>query len=574
MPIAPSPLRPASPIRSDTERSGRHRFSDILSRLAPALACVVLGALAALGFAPLGLWPLTLIAVGAWLVLIHDSRRLAIALARGWLFGLGHFTVNDNWIGHAFDFQQAMPTWLGYLAPPLLALYLAVYPMLTAGLMWRLASPRAARDLVTRPGPAFVLVAGAAWIVGEWLRATMFTGYAWDPLGVVWVPVQPVAALAAWLGTYALSGLTVVLAGVLVLSMRRDRRRAVAAVAVLLALGGFQAVSYRQIEETSPFGLAGDPTSVPRVRIVQPNVDQDARGEWDAEPMLHRLAALSGHPGPAPRLLLWPEGVVRDYVEDGYPWQYYVGAGASGQDEYRSPRLIRARLARLLGPRDLLLAGGASLSFPPPGSARRDHPTGATNAIFAFAPSTHIVGRYDKAHLVPYGEYLPVRGLLGAVGLSRLVPGDVDFVPGPGPATLALPGFGLAGMQICYEIVFSGAVVDAGHRPRFVFNPSNDAWFGAWGPPQHLAQARMRAIEEGLPILRATPNGISAVIGADGRLIATIPAGHAGAIEVPLPAPLPPTLFSRVGNVMAGSVALLLLALAVAIRRRPRYGPI
>ena len=562
----PVPAR-ARPVEEDRARIGWRLLLVSISRgRGAAFACVGLGALAALGFAPLGWWPLTLVAVAAWLWLVHDAPTLRSALARGWLFGLGHFTVNDNWIGHAFDFQQGMPTWLGYLAPPLLALYLAVYPMLAAGLVWRLASPRSAGDAVTRPGPAFAAVAGAAWIATEWLRATMFTGYAWDPLGVILVPVQPVAALAAWIGTYALSGLTVGLAGALMLATRR-RGIAMAAVA-LLVLGGLQAMSYVPITVSTAL------TKQPRVRIVQPNIGQDQRGEFDAEPMLAALTRLSGRPGPAPRLLLWPEGVVRDFIEDGYPWQYYIGpspsGGATGQEEYRSPRWMRARLARLLGPRDLLLAGGSTLAFGRGG----DHPTGASNAIFAIAPSGRIAGRYDKAHLVPYGEYLPMRTLLSAIGLSRLVPGDIDFVPGPGPRTLALPGFGAAGMQICYEIVFSGQVVDAGHRPRFLFNPSNDAWFGSWGPPQHLAQARMRAIEEGLPILRATPTGISAVIGADGRLVATIPAGRPGAIEMSLPAPLPPALFARTGNAMAGLVTLLLLALAVAIRRRPRYGDI
>ena len=116
--------------------------------------------------------------------------------------------------------------------------------------------------------------------------------------------------------------------------------------------------------------------------------------------------------------------------------------------------------------------------------------------------------RYDKAHLVPYGEYLPMRPILSAIGLSRLAPGDIDFWPGPGPHTLDLGRFGKAGLQICYEIIFSGQVVDRAHRPDFLFNPSNDAWFGSWGPPQHLAQARLRAIEEGLPVIRATPTGI------------------------------------------------------------------
>jgi predicted amidohydrolase len=107
---------------------------------------------------------------------------------------------------------------------------------------------------------------------------------------------------------------------------------------------------------------------------------------------------------------------------------------------------------------------------------------------------------------VPYGEYLPMRPILSLIGLQRLVPGDFDFDPGPGPRAMAFPGFGAVGMQICYEIIFSGQVIDEQHRPAVLFNPSNDSWYGSWGPPEHLAQARMRAIEEGLPILRAIPD--------------------------------------------------------------------
>ena len=160
--------------------------------------------------------------------------------------------------------------------------------------------------------------------------------------------------------------------------------------------------------------------------------------------------------------------------------------------------------------------------------------------------------------------------LLKPLGLARLVPGSIDFSPGPGPHALDWPGFGAVGIQICYEIIFSGEVIDPDRRPRLIFNPSNDAWFGRWGPPQHLAQARMRAIEEGLPIVRATPTGISAIIAADGRLLATVPHQTAGAIEAPIPPALAPPLFARLGNVMAAFVALLLFASGVAIRRRGR----
>jgi hypothetical protein len=176
-------------------------------------------------------------------------------------------------------------------------------------------------------------------------------------------------------------------------------------------------------------------------------------------------------------------------------------------------------------------------------------------------PGGEIVDRYDKAHLTPYGEYLPMRPILSRLGLSRLAPGDLDFLAGPGPRTLDLGRFGSAGVQICYEIIFSGNVVDAANRPDFIFNPSNDAWFGAWGPPQHLAQARLRAIEEGLPVLRATPTGVSAVIDAEGRLLQSLPWREAGAIDARLPAPKPPTLFARFGNALVLLFALLFTTL-------------
>ena len=200
---------------------------------------------------------------------------------------------------------------------------------------------------------------------------------------------------------------------------------------------------------------------------------------------------------------------------------------------------------------------------------------GANNSLWVLSGRGQLLGRYDKAHLVPYGEYLPMRPLLSAIGLSRLVPGDVDFWAGPGPRTLALPGGEgrgplKMGVQLCYEIIFSGQVVDPGDRPDFLFNPSNDAWFGSWGPPQHLAQARMRAIEEGVPVIRSTPTGISALVDPGGRIVARIPHGQAGAFDAALPRAQAPTLFSRGGNLIPLGLALILLVSGVAIGRRSR----
>jgi apolipoprotein N-acyltransferase len=508
----------------------------------PGLISIFLGALASLGFAPLQLWPLTLLAFAGWLLLVHAAPTWRAAAWRGWTFGVGHFTINNNWIQHAFDFQDAMPPVLGYAAPVALALYLAVFPCAAALIMWRWRG--------SKPDAGFALIAGAAWIATEWTRSWLFTGYPWDPLAAIWVPVQPVSGLAAWIGTYALSGLTIVTAGLLLVIPRRPRPIA-AITAGLAVLGASQWLSYRYWATEPSY-----PNTWPRLVVVQPNINQNLRSEDDSEPVLRRLLALSGGPAPYPRLVLWPEGMVRDYIEDRYPLYAYQG---------RYPWRIRPRLARVLGPRDTLLLGATPLRFDD-----GDEVVGASNSVHAVGPDAQLHGRYDKAHLVPYGEYLPMPWLLKPLGLSRLVPGGFDFDAGPGPRNIDVPGIGPVGIQLCYEIIFSGQVVDPAHRPRLLFNPSNDAWFGRWGPPQHLAQARLRAIEEGLPIVRATPTGISAVIAADGALLDSIPLGKAGAITVPLPQPLPPTLFSRLGNWLALIVAALLLAGAVAFRRRAR----
>ena len=506
----------------------------------PFLASLLLGALAALGFAPLDLWPLTLLALALWLHLIHAAPTGRAALWRGWVFGVGHFTINNNWFQHAFDFQDAMPPVLGYFAAVGLALYLAVFPALAALAAWRFRAKR--------PDAAFALVAGAAWIATEWLRAVVFTGYAWDPLAVIWVPVQPVAALSAFVGTYALSGLTVVAAAMLLLIPRRPLPLVAtgAGVAGLLVL---QAFSY--LPRTSPPSPAAA-----LLHIVQPNVGQGDRNAEDAERTLKLQIAGTAPPGPAPRLVIWPEGMVRDFIDPGYPDYIYDG---------RWPEATRARLRRLLGPRDLLVLGDTPLVF----DAKSDV-VAAANATTIIDARGRTVGRYAKAHLVPYGEYLPLPWLLRPLGLARLVPGDLDFTPGPGPQSLDLPGFGAVGFQTCYEIIFSGQVVDPAKRPRLIVNPSNDAWFGSWGSPQFLAQARMRAIEEGLPVIRATPTGISAVIAADGAVLATVPADRAGSMTLPVPPARPPTPFSRLGNWLALCTALVLTVAGVAIRRRAR----
>lgn len=506
-------------------------------RLTGAIAALVAGALAATGFAPLGLWPVTLAAFAILLYLSLTATGRGDAFLRGWSFGVGHFTIGLHWIAHAFTFQDAMPHWFGYGAVILLSLYLALYPGLTALVAWRFG-----RDL---PPGGFIALFAGCWIISEYVRATLFTGFAWNPLGVVWIPTG--AAIGARLvGTYGLGGLTILAAGALLLAVRRQWRPACIAILPMTLCLGWGLT----IRLTTPAPAIG-----PAIRVVQPNIGQQDKYDPAAEEAnFRKLAQLSGEADAHPRLLFWPEAAIPAYLDMERAW--------------------RARLAMLLGPNDLLLTGGDKVYFKEQTDPLAQYRTlsGANNSLWVVAPDARLIGRYDKAHLVPYGEYLPMRPILSAIGLSRLVPGDVDFWPGPGPRTLSLPAAGgrpalRMGVQICYEIIFSGQVVDEADRPDFLFNPSNDAWFGSWGPPQHLAQARLRAVEEGIPVIRSTPTGISAVVDANGTLLHSLPHQRAGFIAAVLPPRAAPTPFSRTGNWAPMALALLFVGFAIATRK-------
>jgi apolipoprotein N-acyltransferase len=487
------------------------------------------GMASALGFAPLGMWLATLAAFAALILLIETAPTVRSALARGWWFGVGQFVLGLNWIATAFTYQAAMPAWLGWVAVVLLSFYLAIYPAAAAGLAWRWG--KGSRVTLT-------LILAAAWIVTEWLRGTLFTGFAWNPVGVVLID-SPLVLPAPLIGTYALSGIVLLLSGLILPVLLLRGWRFLAGIVLLAALSQVPAFWWRPADQAA---LAARPA----IRIVQPNIPQEER--WDPEVQARnflKLPAMTGPAGPGPRLIFWPEAAI--------PYNLHTDAEA------------RRIIAAVIGPNDLLLAGGIEQATPPPGAQFAEY-----NSLFALGPGARILARYDKAHLVPYGEYLPMRPLLSALGLSRLAPGAGDILAGPGPRTLDLPGLGRMGGQICYEIVFSGEVVDRANRPDFLFNPSNDAWFGAWGPPQHFAQARLRALEEGMPIVRATPTGVSALIDGHGRIVASLPQHEAGVIDARLPPPLPPTLFARFGNVLPFAFALLLIAAAIAVRRKTR----
>ncbi len=498
------------------------------------LIALAAGALSAFAFQPVGLWILMPLALAGLCELIWRSKSLKQALGLGWGFGLGQFVVGLNWIATAFTYQAKMPAWLGWVAVVLLSLYLAIYPALATGLAWRYGRQSPQR---------LIFVFAGAWAVTEWLRGTMFTGFPWNPLGVTLVDT-PILSIATLIGTYGLSALVAWVAGTLwLLTKKRWIPLTATIVGTLIAA------------IVSPmFALPRSDGAGP-IRVVQPNIGQEVK--WSpgfSDEAARRLAALSLKPGgERPRLLFWPEAAVTNPLEDG----------RIAEQPYAE--FERQRAAATIGPGEYLLTGGLAV-FSRDG--RRIE--GAANSIYVLGQSGRVLGRYDKAHLVPYGEYLPMRPVLSAIGLSRLAPGDFDFNDGPGPRTIDIPGWGKAGFQLCYEIIFSGEVVDRRNRPDFIFNPSNDAWFGRWGPPQHLAQARLRAAEEGLPVIRSTPTGISSVIDAHGRVLNSVPWNRAGVIDAILPSPTTPTPFARLGNLIPLLLGFALLIGGIAVGRTRR----
>ena len=497
----------------------------------------------------------------------------------GWLFGVGHFTFGNQWIAVAFTFQAAMPIWLGYIAVFGLALYLAVYPALAAAAAHWIN--RRATNALRDPGgdggkirptatlPLILAFAGL-WIITEWLRSWMFTGYVWNPLSVITLSVPYLSQTATALGTYGLSGVVLLVVGMILKFVtlwtpasgvkRGDGGRTGYFLGglILFALAAVAITGQSSYDQSAP-------DSAPlAVTIAQPNISQADKYAPGYDAINFAKLAMNSRPMPnqGPRLILWPEAAIPDYLEEGYPYRYYQGQPSE------SAFGARARLTTLMGDGDVLVTGANRLVI------EKGQLVAARNSVSAMDANGNILGHYDKAHLVPYGEYLPLPWLLRPLGLARLVPGDLDFWPGPGAQTMTVNLNGKPvkiGIQICYEMIFSGQVTDRTNRPDFIFNPSNDAWFGTIGPPQHLAQARLRAIEEGLPVVRATPTGISAVIDANGQIIKSLPLGTSGRIDAVVPHAKAPTLFARFGNILPLGFAGLLIGCALLpLARRAR----
>jgi len=515
------------------------------------------GAVGALALAPVDLAPAMAapLCVAVWLLDGCDAaapgatRRFSLAgvlsaASAGWWLGLGYFVAGLWWVGAALLVEADQFAWALPLAllgvPAILACFTALGFAL-ARLVWSPGSTR-----------IFALAAGLG--ASEWLRGRLFTGFPWNDVGMALASVQPLAQSASLVGLHGLDILAIVIfAAPATIADRRGEanfatgaaRIAAALLTLMLGYGALRLSTHK-----TEF-VAG-----PKLRLMQPNLQQDAKFKPENGPeILRRYLALSdratapGRTGVADVThLIWPESA--------FPFVLS-----------RDPQALALISRGLMG--KTLITGAARLGETPPTAAAPERRTKIFNAI-EVVQGERIIASYDKRHLVPFGEYLPLESLLRPLGVQQLVPGTWDR--GDGPARLQVPGLPLAAPLICYEAIFPGEVVDAdAPRPQWLLNVTNDGWFGMTsGPYQHLAQARLRAIEEGLPLVRVANTGVSAVIDAYGRIIDQLPLGTDGVLDASLPKAAPPTVFARSPNfgflLLLGAVAAI--ALWGRLRRR------
>lgn len=489
------------------------------------------GMAAALGLEPFNTWWATPAALG--LAIWHISRIAAPRRAgrQALLLGAGYFGAGLSWIVDPFLVNAAATGWMAPFALLLMAL--------GGGLFWAIPTAiavRAVRWNDPRPRAAAIAL---ALLLAEWLRGFIFTGFPWALPGQAWLPT-PVAQTAAWWGQLGLTALTLAIAALPAVTRRKVTGLAFGVLVVIACwIGGGTRL-------TAPSGDTGL-----TLRLVQPNADQALKWDpvWAAE-FYRRLLALSAGPTsdgkPRPDAVIWPETAVSFLLNEAGPALPEMAAAAGGAPLITG--IQRAEDARWF------------------------------NSLIELRPDASVGTRYDKFHLVPFGEYIPWGDALQRFGIRAFAAqAGYGYTPGPGPQVLSVAGLPPFQPLICYEAIFPQHLRNLDTRPGWLLQITNDAWFGRFsGPWQHLAQARLRAIETGLPMMRAANTGISAAIDPQGRLLARLDLGLEGRIDAVLPAALPPTLWLRWGNAPLVWAALAMLVGTVLFRppRRWRRGRI
>lgn len=476
------------------------------------------GVLAAAALPPVHALPLLIPAFVLLVWLLDRSTSGWRAFGAGFWFGCGYHIAGLYWLAWPLTLDLAR---FGWMIP------FAVFGI-SGGLAIFTGLATAAVHRTRARGLSRILYLAVAWAAAEWVRGHVLSGFPWNLLANAWTVVPDMLQSAAAIGAYGLSALTVLIAALPALWLARATGPRLAfggpiAALVLLALlwaGGAWRLA------------ANPPEAVPgvRMRIVQGAIAQSLK--WDPAERLRNFQTYLALSGMKPTgadarpvtHLVWPETALDFRFQTAY-------AGAR-----LTPGMIQALRA-------VIPAGGLLLT-----GIIRDNGRRSWNSIQAVTQDGRVAGTYDKHHLVPFGEYVPARGILAALGVEKIAHGRGDYAAADAPRTLTLPGLPAVGPQICYEAIFPGNVV-AAPRPGWMLNVTNDAWFGhTSGPYQHLASARLRAVEEGLPLVRAANTGISAVIDAHGRTVARLGLGQRGVLDAPLPRAAPATLYARWGD--------------------------
>ena len=529
------------------------------------LVAFAAGVVGALAMAPFDLFPALFVPMVTAVWLIDGSSqafkgvgwrnaallRSALEAARdGWWLGFGFFVAGLWWLGAAFLVEADQFAW----AMPFAVLGLPALLALFMGLGFGLAR------LLWSAGPSRILALAFGLGVSEWLRGVVATGFPWNALGMALGGNLYLAQPAALVGLYGLNVLAVLIfaSPACLADGYRGQPRTLRAVApVCLALGLLALIALG-----GALRLSGAPSAMVagvRLRIMQPNLPQDEKFRYDhKDEILDRYLTLSDR-ATSPQTsgvsdathLIWPESA--------FPFILSRDSAAL------------ARIGGFLGRGTVLITGAARMGETVRGARLPgESQTLYYNSIQALANGGEIVASYDKAHLVPFGEYLPFSGLLESFGLRHFVHIPGGFEPGGRRRLFEAPGLPPAAALVCYEAIFPGETVPveaSGERPGLLLNVTNDGWFGnTTGPHQHLAQARLRAVEEGLPLVRAANTGLSAVVDGYGRILHKLPLGTDGVIDSPLPRPAPVTFFS--GAPLIGPSLLLLLCFFGAFVRR------
>jgi len=493
-------------------------------------AAILLGALAAAALPPLHAVPLLWLAFPGLLILLGGALHWRQAFSIGWWFGFGFFVAGLYWLAWPLTLDIERFGWMIPFAVFGISGVLSIFP----------AAASAITHAARMRGAARVLLFAAAWIAGEWLRGHLFTGFPWNLVATAWVAVDAMAQSAALVGAYGLGLLTLVLAAAPVLLCepglsRRERMSGIAAALALFA--GLWISGADRLAGADPRPLEGI-----RLRLVQGNIEQSLK--WDEsrrEQTFAHYIALTRQPGfERVTHVIWPETAIDYRFVSDYP-----AARIAGERQQR--------IASAIPPSGALIVG-----------AIRDEQRQWFNSVHVIGPDGTVRATYDKYHLVPFGEYVPLRGLLRRLGVEKIAHGAGDYSAGAGPASLPVPAAPAASPLICYEAIFPGEV--AGRpRPGWLVNVTNDAWFGLTsGPYQHFASARLRAVEEGLPLVRAANTGITAVVDAYGRVQARMPIMSTGILDAELPrATAHPTFYARLGD--RSLLVLVLLGLVIAL---------